>query len=114
MPTKLDEISLAIGGLQSEVRTIADAMKADRVSASDDRREIRSKLYDMDRRLKTIEPVAAEVAAMKPHVEDYRSLKARIAAAVAILSGAFFLAWQGLASVGPEVKAFLLRALTKS
>lgn len=114
MPTKLDEISLAIGGLQSEVRTIAETIRADRLSASDDRREIRAKLHDMDKRLKTIEPVAAEVAAMKPHVEDYRTLKARIAAAVAILTGAFYLAWQGLAAVGPEVKAYLLRLLTKS
>jgi hypothetical protein len=113
-PNQLDQISLAIGSLQADVKNLARDMSEDRQGASEDRREIRTKLEDMDDRLKTIEPVAAEVAAMKPYVDDYKTLRKQAAVAVALLSGAFYLAWQGLASVGPEIKGAILRLLTKS
>jgi hypothetical protein len=117
MTGKLDEISYMLGQIDSKLNSLTLDVKEDRAVQTQDRADLRTKFNSIDERMEKVESVCDQVAAMQPTVDEFKTLKSKIAAAVvtvgAIVSGALYLIWQGVGYVGPYVRDFIDNLLRK-
>lgn len=111
MTGKLDEISFRLGAISSKLDSLTLDVTQDRAVQTQDRADLRTKLGSIDGRMEKVEAVCDQVAAMQPVVDEFKTLKSKIAAAVvtvgAIVSGALYLIWNGISYVGPYIKEFI-------
>lgn len=84
VPTKLDEISLAIGELKSDTKSLDRTLTQH--CDDDDRRhqENLDAIRDLTKALEPLGPLAATVATMKPIVESYQTSRLKLAGAISL------------------------------
>lgn len=73
MSGELHELSLVIGGLQTEIRLIAQEVRDNQITATDEHRKVHDIVVATSEAVRNL---AADVAQMKPLTEDYREKRA--------------------------------------
>lgn len=111
MPGQLDEISFKIGELSEKLRSLDLDITQDRAVLAQHMAALDVRFAKVDKTLDMIEPLAETVKEMKPHVEDYKTMRAKLAVVALIVGGAIALLWQALFALGPEIKSLVMRLL---
>jgi hypothetical protein len=121
MTTESREVLLLVGEIKGALKAHIAETNRDRAERDNDRRdsaeyrkEVRTTLAILSQKVDTIEPLQARVKNIEPVIEDYKTLRIKIATAVIIISGAMTLIIQGLMFFGSDIKAFILRLLRVS
>jgi hypothetical protein len=73
MPGELHDLSVAIGALQADERTLSQIVRDNQEASTAEHREVHNIVVSMS---ESVRNIAADVAEMKPLTEDYREKRA--------------------------------------
>lgn len=111
MPGQLDEISFKIGELSAQLRSLDLDITQDRAVMAQHMAALDVRFAKVDKTLDMVEPLAETLKEMKPHVEDYKTMRAKLAVIAAIVGGAIALLWQALVTYGHEIAVYIGKLL---
>ena len=107
MSGELHELSVAIGGLQADVRNIAKTVREHQETATAEHRAVHDIVVSMS---ESVRNIAKDVAEMKPLTDDYREKRAEARGAARFLKAAYALAGGSVAfAMGKAVEFFSIR-----
>ena len=88
MPGELDDLSLAIGALQADVRTLSRTVRDNQEAATDEHRKVHDIVVATSEAVRLLTKTIAE---MKPLTDDYRERRAEARGAARFLNAAYAL-----------------------
>lgn len=107
MPGELHELSVAIGGLQAEMRIIVQEVRENQITSTEEHRKVHDIVVATSEAVRNL---AADVAEMKPLTDDYREKRAEARGAARFLKAGYALAGGSLAvGLGKAVEWFSAR-----
>ena len=100
------------GTLESHIASVErdrNERAGDRVESASYRQEVRHALNNLTMKVNAVEPLAVRVAAIEPAVEDYKTIRIKIGAAIIVAGGVWSMLAGGVFYFGSEIKEMILR-----